>query len=192
VLGSSWIGNLHFNVECDGLHYHFDMSTPAWLPITISGAGTIIALSAFAYQVYRARFNQSVDLLFRLENDFFGPAKKTQRATACRELSAGISVEAEPILDFFETMALLLKRGALDEEMVWHTFYYWISHYYQALAPYISEKQNADPLVWQDFSTLVKSVDRLQAKRLGVSTLPPFTPEEIAAFLLEEANEAPA
>ena len=52
------------------------MAIPAWLPVTISSAGTILAFAAFAWQVHRARFNQSVDLLFKQENDFFGPAKK--------------------------------------------------------------------------------------------------------------------
>jgi hypothetical protein len=166
------------------------MSIPTWLPPAISAAGSIIALSAFAYQVHRARFNQSVDLLFRLENDFFGPSKKAQRARACRDLANGNAAEAEPILDFFETMALLLKRGALDEEMVWHTFFYWIDHYYQALAPYISERQAKDPLVWQDFILLVKKVRSLQAKRLGFTKLPAPSPDDIAAFLTEEATEA--
>lgn len=166
------------------------MTTPAWIPIAISAAGTSISLLAFAYQLHRARFNQSVDLLFRLENDFFGAAKRTQRATASRDLERGIPLEAEPILDFFETMALLLRRGALDTEMVWHTFYYWIEHYYQALEPYIVERQERDPLVWQDFIDLAKTVQRMQARRLKVQKLPKLTPDQIKAFLAEEQTEA--
>ncbi len=166
------------------------MNTPAWLPAALSALGTIIALSAFAYQVHRARFNQSVDLLFRLENDFFGPAKRIQRAIACRDLVEGDALEAERLLDFFETMALLLKRGALDPEMVWHTFFYWINHYYQALEPYILERQKKDPLLWQDLVSFVQTMQRLQARRLGVGTLPKLAPDEILAFLTEEQTEA--
>jgi hypothetical protein len=174
-----------------GFRYHDPMSTPAWLPTAISGAGTIIALSAFAYQVYRARFNQSVDLLFRLENDFFGSAnKRLQRAKAAHDLLQGSLAEAEPILDFFETMALLLKRGALDQEMVWHTFYYWIEHYYSAALPYIAERQRREPLVWTDLSSLVDDVRELQCKRSGVVELPRLTSEEISRFLVEEELEA--
>ena len=166
------------------------MSTPTWLPVALSACGTIIALSAFAYQVHRARFNQSVDLLFRLENDFFGSAsKRLQRAKAGRDLAAGDPTEAEPILDFFETMALLLKRGALDKEMVWHTFYYWIEHYYSAMEPYIGERQKSEPLVWKDLKSLVDSVRSLQESRLGTS-LPALSEAEINRFLLEEKAEA--
>jgi hypothetical protein len=163
--------------------------TLSWLPLAISASGTIIALSAFAYQVHRARFNQSVDLLFKLENDFFGPAKRLQRAKACRDLSLGKTLEAEPILDFFETMALLLRRGALDPEMVFHTFFYWLNHYYQALKPAILERQKTEPLVWQDLTALVAKGQRFQADRLHVRAIPKLTPEQIAAFLIEEQTE---
>ena len=166
------------------------MSLPAWLPISISAAGVIISVSAFAYQVHRARFNQSVDLLFRLENDFFGPAKRLQRAKACHDLLQGSAIEAEPILDFFETMALLLRRGALDAEMVAHTFFYWIDNYYAALQTQIQTRQQSEPLVWKDLREMVTSLRKLQKKRLG-RDLAPRTSEQTAAFLAEEQTEAP-
>ena len=164
------------------------MTLPAWLPITISAAGTIISLSAFAYQVHRARFNQSVDLLFRLENDFFGRTKSEQRARAARDLADGRPLEAEPILDFFETMALLLRRKALDGEMVAHTFFYWIDHYYAALEPYIAERQVRDPLVWADLQPFVERLRSEQAKRVG-RPLPALTQQQVADFLMEEQTE---
>jgi len=161
----------------------------SWLPVTLSTVGTTLALVAFAYQVHRARFNQSVDLLFRLENDFFGPAKRVQRAKACRDLQGGNALETEPILDFFETMALLLRRKALDPEMVWHTFYYWIEGYYAAASPHIQERQKMDPLVWKDLPQLVTFLHAFNAKQHGKPTHP-LSPEEIQAFLVEEQTEA--
>jgi hypothetical protein len=146
------------------------MGLPIWLPVTISSAGTILAVIAFTWQVHRARFNQSIDLLFKQENDFFGPVKKLQRVKAARDLLSGQSLEAEPILDFFETMALLLRRGALDKEMVWHTFFYWIDHYFEAAKNSISERQKIDPLVWQDFVAFVATLRKFQAQRQGSRT----------------------
>ena len=164
------------------------MTIAAWVPIAISAAGTIISLSAFAYQIHRARFNQSVDLLFRLENDFFGTSKRAQRAKAARDLLQGKPLEAEPILDFFETMALLLRRKALDAEMVAHTFSYWIENYYAAMEPYIVDRQSRDPLVWEDLPGLVRTVRSLKEKRLG--KLPArITAEQTSAFLAEEQAE---
>jgi hypothetical protein len=166
------------------------MTPPSWIPVVLSASGVIIAFAAFAWQVHRARFSQSVDLLFRLENDFFGPAKRLQRAKACRDLAQGNTLEAEPILDFFETMALLLRRGALDEEMVRHTFFYWINHYYQALEATILERQRKDPQVWSDLSALEKELLKNKARSLKLTALPKLTPEQIAAFLAEEQTEA--
>jgi len=166
------------------------MTPPSWIPVVLSASGVIIAFAAFAWQVHRARFNQSVDLLFRLENDFFGPTKRLQRAKACRDLAQGSTLEAEPILDFFETMALLLRRGALDEEMVRHTFFYWIDHYYQALEATIIERQRIDPLVWIDLSAMERELLKNKARSLKLPALPKLTPEQIAAFLAEEQTEA--
>jgi hypothetical protein len=166
------------------------MAISAWLPVTLTSAGTILAFVTFAWQVRRARFNQSIDLLFRLENDFFGPEKKLQRVKAARDLLTGQSLEAEPILDFFETTALLLRRGALDKEIVWHTFFYWIDHYYEATKDAIKLRQATDPLVWNDLVTFVAILRKLQAEVQGVSSYHPPSPEEVIRFLEEELTEA--
>jgi len=166
------------------------MAIPAWLPVTISSAGTILAFAAFAWQVHRTRFNQSVDLLFRQENDFFGTAKKAQRVKAAHGLLAGQILEAEPILDFFETMALLQRRKALDKEMVWHTFFYWIDHYYEAAKDLIKTRQNVDPLVWKDFVSFVSTLRKFQSERSGAVPYRPPSPDQVTSFLEEELTEA--
>jgi hypothetical protein len=166
------------------------MALPVWLPVTISSAGTVLAVVAFTWQVRRARFNQSIDLLFKQESDFFGPTKKLQRSKAAYDLLAGNSLEAEPILDFFETMALLLRRGALDKEMVWHTFFYWIDHYYEAAKDVISKRQTQDPLVWKDFVEFARDLRRFQSERQGSPSYQPPSFEQVKIFLEEELTEA--
>ncbi|MGH9595805.1 MAG: DUF4760 domain-containing protein [Edaphobacter sp.] len=166
------------------------MALSVWLPVTVSSAGTILAVVAFTWLVHRARFNQSIDLLFKQENDFFGPAKKLQRVKAAHDLLAGNSLEAEPILDFFETMALLQRRKALDKEMVWHTFFYWIDHYYEATKDSIANRQSADPLVWKDLVEFVAALRKFQSQRLGSTPYRPPSPEQVTAFLKEELTEA--
>ncbi len=166
------------------------MAIPPWLPIAIPSAGIIIALSGLIWQVRRARFNQSVDLLFRLEADFFGPAKRSQRVKAATDLLAGRFVEAEPILDFFETMALLQRRGALDQELIQHTFFYWIDRYFEASRQIIQQRQSFNPLTWKDLSVFIESLRKRQSVRLGKQRYKIPGPEEIHNFLLEELTEA--
>ena len=160
-----------------------------WLPVTLSSIGTGLALIAFSYQVHRARFNQSVDLLFKLEADFFGPAKRLQRARACRDMQHGAFLEVEPILDFFETMALLVRRKALDPEMVKHTFFYWIDRYVAVATDTIRKRQAVDPLVWKDLTVLAEQLRRINQKQLGVSARI-LSNETLEAFLIEEQTEA--
>ncbi len=166
------------------------MTIPAWLPVTVSSAGTFLAVVAFTWQVHRARFNQSVDLLFKQENDFFGPGKRLQRVKAAQDLLAGKSLEAEPILDFFETMALLRRRKALDKEMVWHTFFYWIDHYYEATKDSIAVRQQSDPLVWRDFVAFVSELRKFQSSRKGAKSYRPPSSAQVVSFLKEELTEA--
>jgi hypothetical protein len=166
------------------------MVIPAWLPVTISSASMTVALFAFLYQVRRSRFSQSIDLLFKQENDFFGPEKRAQRVKAARDLLAGNFLEAEPILDFFETMALLQRRKALDKEMVWHTFFYWIDHYYAATKDLVAARQQVNPLVWKDLVTFVAVMRKFQAERQIAPPYHPPSPEQITEFLEEELTEA--
>jgi hypothetical protein len=164
------------------------MSIPAWIPIAISAVGTSISLLAFAYQVHRARFNQSVDLLFRLENDFFGGDKIAQRALAAQDYATNPDyfAEMEDILDFFETVAMLTRKGALDLYMVWHTFGYWIERYYAIAKPHIAVRQRQEPGVWEDLDWLMPRLMKLQAKK-GSSNL---NDAELARFLQEESQES--
>lgn len=161
---------------------------PSWLPLVFSAVGTIIALSAFSYQVHRARFNQSVDLLFRLENDFFGPAKVAQRAQAAKNYLADRNnfSEMEDILDFFDTISMLTRQKALKLYFVWHTFDYWMERYYAVAAPHILARQAQEPGVWEDFGWLVPRLKKLQAKNRSSQ----LDQAELDRFLDEEAKES--
>ena len=72
------------------------MALPVWLPVAISSAGIIVAMSAFIWQLRRTRFNQSIDLLFRLEADFFGSNKRAQRAKASPIFQEGAPSKQSP------------------------------------------------------------------------------------------------
>ena len=162
------------------------MTTLSWVPLAISASGTIIALSAFTYQVIRARFDQSIDLLFRLENDFFGAAKMKQRSLAATNYLRNNDdfKEMEDILDFFETISMLTRKKALRLYFVWHTFDYWIERYYAVAQPYIVKRQEKEPYVWKDFNWLVPRLKKLQAKKYSSH----LNPVELKRFMREESE----
>jgi hypothetical protein len=160
------------------------MNITSWIAI----AGLSISLLTFAYQVYRARFNQSVDLLFRLENDFFGSVKVAQRSLAAKKFLASNTdfAEIEDILDFFETVAMLTRKHALDVYMVWHTFDYWMERYYAVAKPHIVARQAKEPGVWEDLDWLLPRLKKLQAKKGGNK----LDEAELSRFLVEESLES--
>jgi hypothetical protein len=51
------------------------------------------------------------------------------------------------VLDFFEDVAFLVKRGALDIEMMWH-FYHWVRMYVQASEQQVMASANNHPVIW--------------------------------------------
>ena len=163
------------------------MTIPTWLPVVFSAITTSLALVAFAYQVHRARFNQSVDLLFRLENDFFGASKIMQRSLAATNYLADRDdfAELEDVLDFFETLAMLTRKKALDVYMVWHTFDYWIERYYAIARPHMLRRQAEEPGVWEDLDWLMPRLRKLQARKSKSG----LTEAELNRFLAEESAE---
>lgn len=168
-------------------HYYRHMTTLSWFPLAISASGTIIALSAFTYQVIRARFDQSIDLLFRLENNFFGTSKMRQRSLAATNYLRNPDdfSEMEDILDFFETISMLTRKKALRLYFVWHTFDYWIARYYAVAQPHIVKRQEKEPGVWEDLGWLVPRLRKLQVKKgsrhLDTDDLQRFMKEESEA-----------
>ena len=131
----------------------------------------------------RHRFAQSIELILKFDERFSSGEFMKQRDAAAKCLKAKAyknpaeqgAKDADVVLDFFETVGYLLRRGALDERMVWHTFWHWIMGYYQAAEEYISQTRKADPTVWEDFIHLHQRMEVIE--RYTVSN---------DAFLLEE------
>jgi riboflavin biosynthesis pyrimidine reductase len=67
------------------------------------------------------------------------------------------------VLDFFETVAFLVRRGALDAEVVWHTFYEWIDG--RATEGVLRQARDEHPREWEDFGALRAKVDAIEASR---------------------------
>ena len=151
----------------------------------------VVSLLSLGYQIRRTGLVQAADLLMRFEGNFFGKEKRDQRSLAAQNYLRNPEdfKEMEDILDFFETIAMLTRKEALDLYMVWHTFDYWIERYYGIAKPYITMRQSTDPGVWSDLTWLLPKLIRLHEKS-AKSKRAEITREEQARFLTEEAEEA--
>src|SRR5260370_21201647 len=98
----------------------------------------------------RARFLLSADLIFRLSEGFDGADIRRARRAAVESVKENGPGDFDDVLDFFELVGMLTRRRALDEEMVWATFYYWINNYWHISQNHIStvRRDNGDNTVW--------------------------------------------
>jgi hypothetical protein len=126
-------------------------------------------------------------LLDRFDSVSFREIRKNA-ATACISQSKDAARAAvDDVLDFFDDAAFLVKKGALDEEMMWHGFYHWIRLYLQAAEKYIAEYRQNEPAVWKDLFRIHPRLDALEKQegqglyieRLGDAELQKQLREEI-------------
>lgn len=93
----------------------------------VAAVSALAAALAVVYQTYIYRFSLGVDLTLKLDERFEGKefqGKRAKAARALRQENRSIKADAEDVLDFFETLGFLVRRKALDKELVWNTFFY--------------------------------------------------------------------
>ncbi len=124
-------------------------------------------------------FSLQVQLLLNLDERFNSRDFRLLRQGARRTLEVSPS-DSDDILDFFETIGYLCQNGALDNVMVWHSFYFWIMGYWETRKSHIEAKRKEDKCTWQDLAWLRQEVERIQELK---SPGTPWTKEYTIDFL---------
>lgn len=98
----------------------------------------------------------------------------------------------DAVPNFFESVGLLLRRGQLEIEIVYHTFAYYALRYARALGPYIARDRQTlgDEGLWNGFRSLFEALgkhEEAQTKRPS----PDFPAAELIRFFREEAQSSP-
>ncbi len=147
-----------------------------------------------AKQIDNSRFVLGVDLLFKMDERFNSKGMKRTRSEGARalldrgeQLSTARYENADDILDFFETLGLMTRRGALDKEMVWSTFFPWIEVYWLASQEYVKSEMIEELETWKDFKNLYERmvvVEKIKTKKPYM----PLTSEEKSKFLHDELD----
>jgi hypothetical protein len=75
-------------------------------------------------------------------------------------------VSAFEVLDFYEHLGLLVKKGHLELYDVWHTFYEWAQPVYVDLRELIEGEDSAYSDHYSDLRTLMRQMDEIQIKRM--------------------------
>lgn len=169
--------------------------TGFWTFVGSMGAvvGVVVSVITLVISVNRSRFSMGVDILLRLGQVFDGPQIAEARSGAARALKCSEGIDdpnVDRVLDFFEHVGLLVRRGAIDVELVWHEFHYWIFHYHFLTRKYREREWGTHPSVWRDLDELYTKLMVLEVtEEPGAPATP--TPSEAKAFLAAEAALVP-
>jgi len=152
-------------------------------------AFTWIQLSIQRRQTRIDNLEKQID---RFESEVF---QRTRRSLATKRLDKNdelvildikdIPIELQEILDFFEHLAFLVRRGHLGTYDVWHTFATWIGPVYWDSREYIAIEQLDDKTVYEDLVWLYQRMVR-QDKKCHGEGLVWDTDEDLAGYYLYE------
>lgn len=149
----------------------------------------LVAIATLWQERRDARFSTSVDLLWRTDDLFRSNQKMLEkRRAAAKGIVKGIVVtELDDVLDFFEMVGHLMRRKALDEEMVWYNYYTRALGYWILAQKYITEVRKDDKTIWMDYEYLVTRLIKVEKrKNKGRYHNPLLTKEAVKEFLTQE------
>jgi len=125
-------------------------------------------------QVRLGRKDLKVRLQTNYEEKFEGQTLISERKKLAEQLLEQAQHEEiqESVMNFFESVGLLLRKGYLDKEMVWSGFAFYVIRWWSASKDYIFEErriQNNDTTIFEDFQYLVDEIYKIEIKKRGLS-----------------------
>ena len=157
--------------------------------LIVGAIGTVVAILALIWQIRNFKLNLSADLSLKLDERFWSRDFLETRSRAARVLKDRTAErDCEDVFDFFETVGLFVRRGALDAEFAHNFFFHWIVLYWVAGKEHIRKKQKESKLTWKDFEGLYEIVSRIEKKENRDSLDMELGSEKKAEFLQDEID----
>jgi hypothetical protein len=149
-------------------------------------------LSLVEGQLSTARAQVKIALYLELRKEFDSELVDARKLLA-RQLLDSTPHDAinEPVMNFFEDMAMLVSRDYLDREMLYATFSYYATKWWAACKDYIAKERadKRDNSLFSDFEKLVETIYTDEMKeRHKTRTELEASPLELKRFLEEEAR----
>lgn len=150
----------------------------------------IVTILLRLFESRRSRFSLGIELILKLDERFNSKELRDARRKAAKSLlNKDNTYAADDVLDFFEMIGILVRRGALDEKMVWHIFFAWLHQYCHSAKEHIEAERQKDSTVWED---LVRLHDRLvkiemRERRCRKSDIIP-SEDSLKGFLKDESE----
>ena len=162
------------------------ISTAA-LVVTSAGAISYAGLQLRHERAYRSVDNLEKQLSFFLSEPFVAARRRLAQARLGEEGLVEWDVENPPVcvfevLDFYEHLSLLVKKGHLNLYDVWHTFYEWAQPVYVDMQPLIESEDSAYSEHYNDLQRMMRRMDEIQLTKMheqGANHWALWTPERI-------------
>ncbi len=122
---------------------------------------------------YRSVVNLEKQLAVFQGESFVAARKRLAEERLVDGALAAWDKEAPPasaleVLDFYDHLGLLVKKGHLEVYDVWHTFYEWAQPVYVDLRSLIEDPESAFTEHYLDLRRLMRKLDELQIARMHV------------------------
>ena len=171
------------------------------LVLTSAGAIGYAALQLRHEREYRSVTNLEQQLGVFLSETFLSARQRLAKARTEGEVLLPLDPEDPPVsafevLDFYDHLGLLVKKGHLNVYDVWHTFYEWAQPVYVDLQPLVEAPDSAYRDHYSDLRKLMRSMDTIQLKRMHAKNANHWalwTPERILdhyQYELEASQDA--
>jgi hypothetical protein len=167
---------------------HIDFNSITASAAAIAAVASLVALILTSFQLKQFRFAHGVDLIFDLNHQFEAPDFLNARMLAATALQNHESAEEiDTVPDFFETLGILVRRNAVDDELAWNYFSHWVLRYAALTRDHIEARRKAesDETYWQEFEFLVKRLTKIEKKERRLKFPPSFSEEHLDRFLVE-------
>jgi hypothetical protein len=177
-----------------------------WL-MAVATIGAAVAAAASAFYARKAIGDQqenfdkqleeyklalSAETVLKFRAAFDDPEfKKARQKAAEALLNRHNEAAAEEVFDFFDTVGLFVKLGALTEDIAYSVFFHWINLYWRAGKHYVGSKQMDTAALWKGFECLYNRVCDIETRSHSDSEDLKMPASRLREQLEEERHLAP-
>src|SRR6266851_5307464 len=151
----------------------------------------VVALAYAHWQLREAHEEAQIQHLLAFDQQYRQDPMISYRKTYATKRLAGVGDPPEEtrLLDFFETIGLLVNHGYLNDADVWETFGSEIMPLYADARDVIEQDQKADPTEYTNFVSLAHRLETIEEEHHGALLKP--SKEDIKEFWQDEITISP-
>ena len=161
----------------------------------VTAVGVIVSAIALINQSRQARFAATLDSLWRFDDQLHGPEMRRIRLAAAKGLKQKRDVpEIVDVLNYFEMLGLIFRKGGIDRDAALSNFGYWVIGYWYACQDHIAKDRADDPSAWDEYRGLTAVLEKMDLKRRRKFAAPeralaePSSPQQVGEFLEGEGK----